>query len=316
MSGMLTLTPGPAVDVSTSVDRLEPEDKLRCAPARRDPGGGGINVARVAHRLGAEVTAVFPAGGPTGAVLEALLGEEGLPVRVVPIEEDTRENFFVMEVSTGRQFKFILPGPALNAAAHAACLEALELGMIRPEWLVCSGGVPGGGPPDLYARAARAAKAVGTRVALDCYGPALALALDEGVDLFKPSLGELGAYLGRPLPDESAWLSACGQLVAAGKAGTVALSLGDKGALLVTGQGAWRAGAPRVAVASSVGAGDSFLGALLVALSTGLEPADALRRAVAAGAAALLGEGTSLCRPDDLERLERQIEVHALAPAA
>lgn len=315
MSRIITLTAGPAVDVATTVERLEPEEKLRCAPARRDPGGGGINVARVIHRLGGEVHAVFPSGGATGTELERLLQDEGVPIRAVPIEQDTREDFFVMERATGRQFKFILPAAALTSQAEDACLEALRLNFDRPQWLVCSGGVPDGSSADLYARAARAAKASGTRVALDCYGVPLKLALDEGVDLYKPSLGELSAYVGRPLSGEADWLSACNRLIAQGKTAMIALSLGAHGALLASRDGAWRATAPRVEAASSVGAGDSFLGALLVALCDGAPPPDALRRAVGAGAAALLSSGTSLCRPEDLARLACEVRVTALEPA-
>jgi 6-phosphofructokinase 2 len=204
----------------------------------------------------------------------------------------------------------------VSAAVQAACLTALELDVTRPQWLVCSGGVPAGGPADLYARAARAAKAAGARVALDCYGPALELALDEGVDLFKPSLGELRVYLGLPLDGERDWIEACTRLIDAGKSGMVALSLGEQGALLVSREGAWRAAAPRVQAASSVGAGDSFLGALLAALCAGAAPPDALRQAVSAGAAALLAPGTSLCRPGDLDRLAREVEVRQLSDAA
>jgi 6-phosphofructokinase 2 len=72
MSRILTLTPNPSIDTSTSVERIVPVDKLRCAPARRHAGGGGINVARVVHRLGSEVTAVYPRGGDTGELSPAL----------------------------------------------------------------------------------------------------------------------------------------------------------------------------------------------------------------------------------------------------
>ena len=120
MAEIVTLTPSPAVDLSTSVARLDPDHKLRCAAPRRDPGGGGINVARVIHRLGGKVTAVYPAGGPSGDLLTRLLREEGVPTHPVRASGDTRENFYVLETSTGRQFKFILPGPVLGPKEEAA----------------------------------------------------------------------------------------------------------------------------------------------------------------------------------------------------
>ena len=65
-TSIVTLTINPAIDVSTSVTKMVPVTKMRCAQAHRDPGGGGINVARVLKRLGIEATAIYPAGGATG----------------------------------------------------------------------------------------------------------------------------------------------------------------------------------------------------------------------------------------------------------
>jgi 6-phosphofructokinase 2 len=315
MAQIVTLTLSPAVDLSTSAPRLDPDHKLRCAEPRRDPGGGGVNVARVIHRLGAEVLAVYPAGGPTGQRLTALLEAEGAPTRVVPAVGDTRENFYVLETSTGRQFKFILPGPPLGPGEEAACIEALGLGASPPACLVCSGGLPPRAGPDVYARIARLAKAAGAKVAVDTHGPALAAALLEGVWLIKPSLHELQDLVGWELPDQSAQLAACRQIVKAGQAEQVALSLGDEGALLVSGAGAWRAFAPKVRSVSSVGAGDSFMAGLVMALIAGATPPQALRRAIAAGAAAVLTRGTGLGTPAEIDRLAAQVEVQPLLAA-
>ena len=315
MAEIVTLTPSPAVDLSTSVARLDPDHKLRCAAPRRDPGGGGINVARVIHRLGGKVTAVYPAGGPSGDLLTRLLREEDVPTRPVRASGDTRENFYVLETSTGRQFKFILPGPALGPKEEAACVDALRLNGAAPRYLICSGGLPEGPLPDLYARIGRRAKAAGARLVVDTHGAPLAAALHEGVWLAKPSLRELQDLVGWELPDQKARLAACTEIVHSGQAEQIALSLGDQGALLVTQSGAWRAYAPKVQTLSSVGAGDSFLAGLVMALASGASPPQALRRAVAAGAAAVLTHGTELCRPAEVDRISAEIEVRALLAA-
>ena len=67
---IVTLTLNPAVDLSGETERVVPEHKLRCKNERHDPGGGGINVARVLRRLGADPLAVFFVDGadqPAGA---------------------------------------------------------------------------------------------------------------------------------------------------------------------------------------------------------------------------------------------------------
>ena len=180
---------------------------------------------------------------------------------------------------------------------------------------MCSGGLPEGPLPDLYARIAHRAKAAGARVVVDSHGPALAAALLEGVWLIKPSLRELQDLVGWELPDLDAQLAACREIVHTGQSGQVALSLGEQGALLVTGAGAWRARAPKTQSLSSVGAGDSFLAALVLALASGAAPPQALRRAVAAGAAAVQVHGTGLCRPEDVDRIAAKVEVHPLLAA-
>ena len=178
MTAITTLTLNPALDVSTSTPEIRPADKLRCAPERRDPGGGGINLARVIRRLGGDATAVYPAGGSTGAMLTALLKDEGLPGVCVPIRGDTRESFTVSETATGREFRFVLPGPAVPPAALKACLDAVLAP--RTPWLAASGGLPPGAPQDIYARLARRTRRSGQRLAVDCAGPALRAALVSG----------------------------------------------------------------------------------------------------------------------------------------
>lgn len=114
---------------------------------------------------------------------------------------------------------------------------------------------------------------------------------------------------GEPLIDEGSWIDASHCLGAAGKARIVALTLGHRGALLVTQNGAWRAEALPIKPVSAVGAGDSFLGAMIWALATGLPIDDAFRYGVAGGSAALLAPGTELCHAADVHQLVDRVVV-------
>lgn len=313
MPAILTVTMNPALDLSTSVDQVMPTHKLRCAAAQIHPGGGGINVARVVHRLGGDCLALYPAGGVTGQSLQRLLDDERVPNQCIAIAAETRESFSVHERSSGLDFRFVLPGPMLQASDWQACLDALAALPEAPRYLVASGSLPPGVPADFYARLSAQAKARGSRVVLDTSGPALAAALAEGVDLFKPSLRELRDLTGLPLTAEAQWCAAARQLIDQGQARIVALSLGEEGAMLVTADQAWRAPALQVAVASTIGAGDSFLGGLVWALSQGQDPGESFRHGMASGAAALLGHGTTLCQAQDVARLRQQVTLHALS---
>jgi 6-phosphofructokinase 2 len=164
-------------------------------------------------------------------------------------------------------------------------------------------------PDDFYASVARIAKASGARVVLDTSGPALRAALHEGLYLIKPNLRELRELTGAPLDDQNAWVSTCRELVRAGRAEVVALTLGDKGAVLVTHDFALRAPALAIQPVSAVGAGDSFVGAMIWALTGGADMKNAFRYGVAAGSAALLTPGTELCKREDVERLYREVHL-------
>ena len=312
MADVVTLTVNPAVDVSTSVERVAPIHKLRCAGARRDPGGGGINVARVMRRFGADVTAIYPIGGALGQLLRRLVEQEGIPGQTIPISEETREDFTVLEGATGQQYRFILPGPKLSEQEWRECLRASISPDEQVRFVVASGSLPPGVPVDFYGRIARTAKQNGKKVVVDTSGAPLKDALEAGVYLVKPSLREFKELIGRPLANQDDLVAAARNLVAGARAEIVALTLGDQGALLVARDRVLRAQAIPIRPVSVVGAGDSFLGAMIWSMASGHAMEDAFRYAVAAGSAALLAPGTELCRREDVERLVRDVKVETI----
>ena len=308
MSALITLTLNPALDLATTTDHIAPTHKLRCGPVQRFAGGGGINVARVLHRLGADVLAWALMGGAAGAQVQQLLAHEGVPTRLQGIAGDTRENFSVVETSTGQEFRFVLPGPTLLANEWQACLDALTAYTPPPRWLIASGSLPPGTPDNFYAQLAQALRGRNMRVAIDTSGPPLAAALQAGVALVKPSLRELRDVVQQPLEHAADWCAAAQSLVHSGAAETLALSLGEQGAVLATREGVWQSPALNVpATTGTTGAGDCFLAALVWALDRGDAPAEALRWGVAAGAAALLHPGTTLAQADDMQRLVHSV---------
>lgn len=309
MTDILTVTMNPALDVSTSTDKVTDTHKLRCTAAKFHPGGGGINVARVVRRLGGDCLALYPAGGAKGQLLRQMLDQEQVRSHCVAIADETRESFSVHEVSSGRDFRFVLPGPALTPREWEACLGYVSALEAPPRYLVASGSLPPGVPDDFYARLARLARARGSLVVVDTSGPALAAALAEGVYLVKPSLRELRDLTGRPLTTEPQWREAAQQIIKDGQAQVVALSLGEDGALLVTADRTLRAQSVPVKVESSIGAGDSFVGGLIWALNRNADLEQAFRYGMAAGAAALLTGGTALCQAADVERLHNEVTV-------
>lgn len=310
MPKIVTLTPNPAIDLSTAVERVVPSLKLRCAQPRRDPGGGGVNVARVVKRLGGDVEAILPVGGFTGELLRRLLEKEGISSCLIKAAGDTREDFSVTESSTGSQYRFVLPGEPLRESEWHECLETLATR--KPDFVVGSGSLPPGVPDDFYARAAARARRLGAKFFLDTSGAPLAAAIEHGVDMIKPNLREMRELAGKSLSSEADWIAAARGYIESRKVETVALSLGHLGAMLITRDRALRALPPPIKPISTVGAGDSFFGAIVYSLAKGDPLTDAFRLGVAAGSAALIQEGTGLCSPADVYRLASQITVTSL----
>ncbi len=301
---IVTLTINPALDVSTTTETVRPEHKMRCGPSRVDPGGGGVNVSRVIDRLGGHSTAIYAVGGPTGQAYRQLLEAESITAKAIAIVGSTRENVTIDETSTGQQFRFVLQGPELTEAEWQRCLDATEAAMQWGGYVVVSGSLAPGVPDDLYARVARRARELGVRCIVDASGAALAAALDEGVYLVKPSGRELGELVGAELTSIDDKTAAAQQLVAEGKAEVVALTVGGEGAVLVTADSVTKLASPPITVKSTVGAGDSFLAALVLRLAQGHDLAAAFRAGVAAGAATATTEATELCHRADVERFE------------
>lgn len=306
MPDVVTLTMNPAVDFFAEVDRVVPDEKLRCRNDRRDPGGGGINVARAIRQLGGAAEPVFPSGGTTGRLLRELLEAEGLRARSVPVEELTRENFTAYEEGSDRQFRFILPGPRLAEEEHEKLLEACFDD--SPDYLVASGSLPPGVPDDFYRSLAARARERDVRFVLDTSGDALRQGIGEGVFLLKPNLRELSQIAGKDVSEDPDQEEAAHAVVESGDAEVVVVSMGAAGVLLVTDSRCERIPAPTVRIRSKVGAGDSTVAGIVLALSRGEDVPTAVRFGVAAGAAAVMTSGTELCRREDTERLFERLQ--------
>jgi len=304
---IVTLTVNPALDVSTTTETVRPEHKLRCGPSRVDPGGGGVNVSRVIERLGGHSTAIYTAGGATGQAYRQLLEAEGITGRAIGIAGSTRQDVTIDETSSGKQFRFVLQGPQVSEPEWRQCLDATEAAMHLGGYVVPSGSLAPGVPDDFYARVAHRAREMGVRCIVDASGEALAAAIAEGVYLVKPSGRELGELIGASTTSIDEKIDAARELVGRGGVEVVALTLGADGAALVTADAVRRLASPPITVRSTVGAGDSFLAAMVLRLAQGRDLASAFCAGVAAGAATATTEATELCHRDDVERFEREL---------
>ncbi|WP_428376364.1 1-phosphofructokinase family hexose kinase [Lichenicoccus sp.] len=303
-----TVTMNPTIDIASQAQSVRPTHKLRTFAERQDPGGGGVNVAGVMHALGGSSLALVLAGGSSGRLLEELLAESGVQHRTVQITGRTRTSHTVTDASTGHEYRFIAAGPTLVEADWTAMLDAAQ--HLEAGWLIASGSLPPGTPENFYAQLGQVARRRAIRYVLDTSGPALRAGLaDGGVELLKSSLTELESVVGRRLPDHGAQEAAAMEIVRSGRARLVALTLGENGAVLASENGTLRLPALDVVVNGTVGAGDSFLAGMVMALADGRTPEDAFAWGIAAGGAAVTAPGTAKPERVTVERLRGLILV-------
>lgn len=311
MQPIVTLTLNPSIDSASEAELVRPIHKVRTRNERFDPGGGGINVSRVVQELGGDTLAVYLAGGATGPVFDALIEARKLPRLRVDIQGHTRISQTVFEASSGREFRFVPEGPLIDAGECERLLATLR--GVDCRWIVASGSLPRGAAPRFYAQVARLAQERGALCVVDTSGEALKEAIaGGGLHFVKPSLGEFEALVGKELPDHESQERAAVEIVASGKVAMICLTLGHDGALLVDADGPFRMPALPVEAKSAVGAGDSFVAAMTLALARGEATREAFLQGVAAGTAAVLTPGTELCKRADVERLLEEAKLIAM----
>jgi len=320
---VFTVTPNPALDVSSEVEVVRPDVKLRCAAPRVEPGGGGVNVTRVLATLGVRAPALLLAGGRTGAAVVDSLRAEGHTCDATPVPGETRQSFTVGESASGQQFRFVLPGPAVPGPAWqalrarlvehlAAVASGSAAGAAPPAIVVLSGSFPPGSPEDAIASVVEVVGACdpAALVVVDTSGPGLIAAVGDGphacarpIGLLKLNLRELAEATGSGALVGPAVIAAATALRERGRAAAVLVTRGAAGALLVDGDGAAEFPAPVVPVRSRVGAGDSTVAGIVAALARGSSLRAAVADGVLVGAAAVMTPGTELVRLADLQML-------------
>jgi 6-phosphofructokinase 2 len=302
MPTIATVTMNPTVDLSYEVKKVIPIRKIRGVGERLDPGGGGINVARVFTRLGGKATCYYVSGGTAGMTLDGLLG--ALPFSCFPmrIAGNSRIAVNIFELETGLEYRFLPPGPDVVQHEAAAALHKLE--EIEADYIIASGSLPPGMPADFYADITRLANRKGIKMVLDTSGAPLREGLAGAPVYFvKPNLREFQELVGRELTGKDEVIAAAREYVASGRTEIIVVTMDVDGAVLVTAGDEMFLPAIEVPAKSAIGAGDSFIAGMIYRLAQGDTARQAFRYGMAAGGAATLTSGTDLAQPADIERL-------------
>lgn len=307
---ILTLTLNPALDMATEVAEIIPGHKLRCGEPLLDPGGGGLNVSRAIRALGGESLALVALGGLSGDRLAGLIRQAGVTFLSILGPGETRTSLSVRETVSGLQYRFMLPGPIWGKAERERVFTLLRATARPGGYSVISGSQPPGMPVGFASELAEAMP--DSHTVLDTSGKPLEEAVRRpvpGLEILRMDGEEAEGLTGHALTSREETADFAQALVRQGVARKVVVARGADGNVLASADRRIFARAPQVAVKSAVGAGDSFVAGLVLALARGQSDDEALALAGAAAAAAVMTEATQLCRPEDVMRLLPQSQV-------
>ncbi|SFJ91711.1 1-phosphofructokinase family hexose kinase [Celeribacter neptunius] len=308
MAQILTITLNPTVDLSTNTSAVSAGPKLRCSTPEADPGGGGINVSRAIKFLGGDSTAFTAVGGETGAHLLRLLAQEHVRFTAFSVTGGaTRQSIAVTEQESGKQYRFVMPGPYWNHEMVDESINAITQAAPADGVVVLSGSQPPGVPLDYPARLARHLVRKSVQLFVDTSGKPLHELMKNPANPFVLRMDDVEAedLAGRKLPSRKDTADFASELVARGVAANVIIARGADGSTLANAEGRWHASRAinPEDVISAVGAGDSFVGAFSMALTRGDTMQEALCFGTSAASAAVLTAGTQLCSLEEVERL-------------
>jgi 1-phosphofructokinase len=315
---IITVTLNPALDKTARVDVLRANALNRLRDVTLDAGGKGVNVSAMIRSLGGESIALGFSGGGAGKELRSLIAGKGLKSDFVRIAAVTRTNLKVV-ADDGALTEFNEPGPWIHPDEWRELEQKLSGYGIKGNTVVLSGSLPAGLGQDTYKKLSVMLRRTGAAIFLDADGGALKHALEsgpEGVpDYIKPNRYELLQYFGIPDDEgvtETKLVELCRVLIGQGLK-LVVLSMGEAGAIFVNGEGVRRAPALPVRVRSSVGAGDSMIGALVYGFEQGLPEERCFALAMAASAGACTTEGTNPPPRALVDTLLTQVRIEKIA---
>ncbi|WP_299781516.1 1-phosphofructokinase family hexose kinase [uncultured Formosa sp.] len=300
---VITLTINPALDKSAKVDEMTPFDKLECYNITYHPGGGGVNISRVLHRLAIESYCMFPYGGKTGEHLVELLQEQRVHVVSTTISNLTRENFAVFNTDTKLQYRFGMPTSPFSEQELAPLEILINKQVSDGDIFVISGSLPKGLPTNYYSKVIANLTAKGVKVIVDTSGPVFNEVLKNELFLIKPNKKELARLAGKDRMTSAEQEAFALKMVTDNIAKYVVVSLGKDGAFMAHKNGIEYVSAPVISVNSTIGAGDSMVAGLIYAITQNETPKNMLRWGVACGVAATLSEGSDLAHPENIDKI-------------
>jgi 1-phosphofructokinase/tagatose 6-phosphate kinase len=315
---IVTVTLNAAIDRTLLVPSFRLGQRHRVSTSLASAGGKGINVARALKRLGVPVVCTGLAGGRTGMQIVERLTSEGLLNDFVRIRDESRTSTAVVDPTSNVYTEINEWGPEVEEHELAMLGEKLSYLTRGAEYIVFSGSLPRGVADGFYEEAIREANRRGVPTVLDAEGEPLRRGVEGEPYLVVPDVREAEELVGHEFAGEDDLVAALDEIAELGarnaiittESGCVALLHEDRAELRL------EATAPRLEPISTVGSGDALLAGFIAARLAGKPLDEAVRAAVATGAASVLEVGAGRFDVREVSRLAALVTVGQLEPAA
>lgn len=309
---VLTVTMNPCFDRTIHVDRVEHGGTHRLESVQNDVGGKGINVSTALTHFGEKTICLGFCYSADGSVVEKALDDRGIPHDFVTVDGRTRTNIKIHEKQSGVMTEFNEKGNYVGSDKQQLLMECIDSYLEQASIIVLDGSVPEGVPTDSYEQMIRMANEHGVRTILDASGELLAKGVRAVPYLIKPNIGEFCETFEIDPEDQSKILEKA-QEIANGGITYICISMGSRGAYLVSRETVLYAEPMQVEVRGVQGAGDSMVAGFCLALNRGLSMREMFACGVAAASGSLRHPGTKLCTKEELEELLPQVVIREVA---
>ena len=303
---ILIVSPNLAVDQTVHVDHLMAGQVHRSKSTRREPGGKGVNVARVLATLDIPCLLMGFVGGPQGQFILQGLKEERISFSPCLIQNESRTCYLLVDDERLQQTVVNEPGPEISVDEAASLVSLFRQQLDSCKWVIFSGSLPPGVPEGLYAEFITLAHAAGKQTLIDCSGFALHPAVQARPFVLKINHAEAEALTEAPVRTlEQAAHAAAG--LQSRYASLVMITLGAEGAVLTSDDDRYLFMPPAIQARNTVGSGDATLAGLVAGLMQGLPIEELGKLAIAAGAANAL-HGGGHCTKGEIEELRPRVQ--------
>ncbi|KXS41382.1 MAG: 1-phosphofructokinase [Candidatus Frackibacter sp. T328-2] len=305
---IITVTLNPAIDKTVTVEEFKTGKLNRVKDVRQDIGGKGINVSKVVKELGGETIAFGLLAGNSGKFIINKLDEIGIKHQFTWVDGETRTNLKLLDINSGQETEINEPGVKASKG-ELDKLKGKILEQVNDEdFVVLTGSLPLNTPKDIYAELITALKDKGSKVILDTSGMSLEEGLKAKPYLVKPNWHELQNLVGNDFESIKDIIKAGSRIHQQGIE-IVAISLGSTGVIIIGEEGILKITPPKVEVQSTIGAGDTLVGALTLQLSRKKILKDAILYATAASVNSVTKPGTQLCNKNEINKLLDQVSI-------